>query len=115
MRQRIRGAVIRWHQRELQHRVERQARADRQSCEAGSQCFVVAAVYAIATGKDIPVELPFFSKITLKNALLSLQTLGFRVAIARIEVDPVLLNTKKFKTVRPRRRRGSPASAMALV
>lgn len=54
-------------------------------------------VYAIATSKNLPVDLPFFSKISLKNAALSLQTLGYKVAIAKIEVDPLLLKTKFFR------------------
>jgi uncharacterized protein (TIGR04141 family) len=71
-------------------------------------------VYAIATNKDLPKELPFFSKISLKNAALSLQTLGYKVAIAKIPVDPVLANTKKFRLAQPRKKRSAqkgPAAA----
>jgi uncharacterized protein (TIGR04141 family) len=54
-------------------------------------------VYAIATTKTIPDELPFFSKVTLKQALRSLLALGFEVSLAKIEIDPVLFAMKKFK------------------
>lgn len=55
-------------------------------------------VYAIATSKKLPEELPFFSKITLKNAVRTLRALNFRVEISSIEIDPKLLVTKKIKS-----------------
>lgn len=55
-------------------------------------------VYAIATDKNIPKELPFFSKVTLKNALKTLRALDYKVELARIDVDPILLITKKYKS-----------------
>ncbi len=54
-------------------------------------------VYAIATKKNIPLELPFFSKVTLKNALKTLRALNYNIALAKIDVDPVWLKTKKCK------------------
>jgi uncharacterized protein (TIGR04141 family) len=54
-------------------------------------------VYAIATKKDIPVELPFFSKVTLKNALKTLRALNYNISLAKIEIDPTWLKTKKCK------------------
>lgn len=54
-------------------------------------------VYAIATKKNIPNELPFFSKVTLKNALKTLRALDYKVELARIDVDPTLFITKKCK------------------
>lgn len=54
-------------------------------------------VYAIATMKNIPIELPFFSKVTLKNALKTLRALDYGVSLAKIEVDPMLLKKKKCK------------------
>lgn len=54
-------------------------------------------VYAIATKKDIPVELPFFSKVTLKNALKTLRALNYNVSLAKIEIDPTWLKTKRCK------------------
>ncbi|MDO3559859.1 TIGR04141 family sporadically distributed protein [Ralstonia pseudosolanacearum] len=57
-------------------------------------------VYAIATTKNLPKDLPFFSKITLKNAIISLNGLGFGVALARIEVDPAFLKTANYKPAR---------------
>jgi len=55
-------------------------------------------VYAIATTKQLPNDLPFFSKITLKNAVKTLKALNFRVEISAIEIDPKILVTKKFKS-----------------
>nr|WP_279613457.1 TIGR04141 family sporadically distributed protein [Burkholderia pyrrocinia] len=57
-------------------------------------------VYAIATTKELPKELPFFSKITLKNAIIGLNGLGFQVALARIDIDPDFLKTANYKPAR---------------
>lgn len=54
-------------------------------------------VYAIATKKSLPAELPFFSKVTLKNSLKTLRALDFKTALAKIDVDPEWLKTKKCK------------------
>lgn len=54
-------------------------------------------VYAIATSKRLPTDLPFFSKVTLKNAATTLAALDFRVELAQIPVDPALLKTAKYK------------------
>lgn len=56
-----------------------------------------SVVYAIATKKDIPSELPFFSKVTLKNSLKTLRALDYNVLLAKIDVDPIWLKTKKCK------------------
>ncbi|MGL5073740.1 MAG: TIGR04141 family sporadically distributed protein, partial [Aeromonas salmonicida] len=40
-------------------------------------------VYAIATEKKIPDELPFFSKITLKNSLKTLRALDYGIYLAK--------------------------------
>lgn len=53
--------------------------------------------YAIATSKNLPLELPFFSKVSLKNAASHLHALGFNVSLTAIKVDPLLSKTKKFK------------------
>lgn len=54
-------------------------------------------VYAIAINRDIPIKLPFFSKVTLKNAFKTLRALDFEVSLARIEVDPVLACKKNHR------------------
>ncbi|MFE8116822.1 TIGR04141 family sporadically distributed protein [Brenneria goodwinii] len=54
-------------------------------------------VYAIATVKNLPQELPFFPKVTLKNTLKTLKALGYIVSIARIDISPVILKIKKCK------------------
>lgn len=69
-------------------------------------------VYAIVTVKDIPQTLPFFSKVTLKNAIASLGALGFEVAIAKIAPDPEFINTA---TCKPSRRTRAAAPNLAKV
>lgn len=54
-------------------------------------------IYAIAVNRDIPLKLPFFSKVTLKNALKTLTALDFNVRLARIEVDPTLAVKKTYR------------------
>ncbi|MFM1703302.1 TIGR04141 family sporadically distributed protein [Aeromonas salmonicida] len=54
-------------------------------------------VYAIATEKKIPDELPFFSKITLKNSLKTLRALDYEIYLAKIDIDQNLLKKKKCK------------------
>jgi len=44
--------------------------------------------------------LPFFSKITLKNAIINLNGLGFKVALVRIDIDPNFLKTIDCKPAR---------------
>lgn len=83
-------------------------------------------VYAIVTTKDLPQALPFFSRVTLKNAVATLGALGFSVAIAKIAFDPEFLHTASCKpsrktraatpelaamTKRPSRRPESPTAA----
>ncbi|HIF9113974.1 TPA: TIGR04141 family sporadically distributed protein [Photobacterium damselae] len=43
-------------------------------------------IYAIYTDKILPDELPFFSKITLKNAYQSLRAMNYNVSIAKIDI-----------------------------
>lgn len=59
-------------------------------------------VYAVATNKSIPDELPFFSKVTLRNAVKNLRALGYGVHLTAIEVDPDLLAKKKYKPKKPK-------------
>ena len=54
-------------------------------------------VYAIATTKDIPKELPFFSKVTLKNSLKTLRALNYKISLSKIDIDQNWLKTKKCK------------------
>lgn len=54
-------------------------------------------IYAIATKKNLPNELPFLSKISLKNAVKTLRALDYNVEIAKIDVDPAILLKKKYK------------------
>lgn len=54
-------------------------------------------VYAVATDKKIPEELPFFSKVTLKNSIRTLRSFGYSVKLCKIDVGPVLRAKKKIK------------------
>lgn len=54
-------------------------------------------VYAIATNRELPINLPFFSKVTLKNSLKTLRSLNYRVSLVSIPVDPDLEKRKKIK------------------
>ncbi|NOH73014.1 sporadically distributed protein, TIGR04141 family [Vibrio pectenicida] len=54
-------------------------------------------VYAIATTKNIPEELPFFSKVTLKNSLKTLRALNYNISLSKIDIDQNWLKTKKCK------------------
>ncbi|WP_339488501.1 TIGR04141 family sporadically distributed protein [Pseudomonas sp. RL_5y_Pfl2_70] len=54
-------------------------------------------VYAIATTKQLPLELPFFSKVTLRNALKVLRGLNYSVKMVAIDIDPTLKVRKKYK------------------
>jgi uncharacterized protein (TIGR04141 family) len=67
-------------------------------------------VYAIATTKQLPNELPFFSKVTLRNALKTLVALGYQVHLSSIDVDPKVLAKKKYK---PRGKNMAVAAATA--
>ncbi len=58
-------------------------------------------VYAIATDKKLPEELPFFSKITLKNSAKTLRALDFCVELAAIKIDPAITAKKKYKAKSP--------------
>lgn len=60
-------------------------------------------IYAVATNREIPKELPFFSKVTLKNALKTLKTLNYSVSISAINVDPVLKLKKKGKPAKEKK------------
>ncbi|WP_374082960.1 TIGR04141 family sporadically distributed protein [Stenotrophomonas sp. P2112] len=53
--------------------------------------------YAIATSKALPIELPFFSKVTLKNSISHLEALGFNVELTNIPLDPTLSKIKKYR------------------
>ncbi|TDQ17695.1 uncharacterized protein (TIGR04141 family) [Raoultella sp. BIGb0149] len=54
-------------------------------------------VFAIATNKKIPEDLPLFSKINLKNFNKSISNFGYEVRICRIAVDPAIYKKKLCK------------------
>lgn len=67
-----------------------------------------SVIYAIATTKDIPAELPFFSKVTLKNALSNLQAMRFKVGLRKINIEENFEKTKYY------RRQGKSESQAAI-
>lgn len=54
-------------------------------------------VFAIATNKKIPEDLPLFSKINLKNFHKSISNFGYEVRICKIAVDPNIYKKKLCK------------------
>lgn len=54
-------------------------------------------IFAIATNKRVPEELPFFSKVTLRNAFSRLSALNFSVQLAAIPLDPTWAKMQKIK------------------
>jgi uncharacterized protein (TIGR04141 family) len=54
-------------------------------------------IYGIVTNKTIPQELPFFSKITLRNAFTHLHSLGYTVHLSAIGIDSTLLKKQIIK------------------
>ena len=61
-------------------------------------------VYAIATKKEVPLALPFFSKVTLKQAIKAISMMGFNVSAISIPVDPII---HTLKLVKPKKNEGS--------
>lgn len=55
---------------------------------------IYKVVFAIATNKRIPEELPLFSKINLKNFKKSISNFGYEVRICKIPVDPLIYKKK---------------------
>lgn len=51
-------------------------------------------VFAIATNKKLPEDLPLFSKINLKNFYKSISNFGYEVRICKIAVDPSIYKKK---------------------
>ncbi|MGA7586864.1 TIGR04141 family sporadically distributed protein [Rouxiella badensis] len=54
-------------------------------------------VFAIATNKKLPEDLPLFSKINLKNFYKSISNFGYEVRICKIAVDPNIYKKKLCK------------------
>ncbi|MXP59221.1 TIGR04141 family sporadically distributed protein [Pantoea sp. Taur] len=54
-------------------------------------------VFAIATNKKLPEDLPLFSKINLKNFHKSISNFGYEVRICKIDVDPNIYKRKLCK------------------
>lgn len=72
--------------------------ADARERPAASEYNVVFAVISRTAGNEL--TLPFFSRVTARHAFQTLDAYGYKVALAKIRVDEVLIKTKKFKTKR---------------
>lgn len=59
-------------------------------------------VYAIVSGKDGELQLPFFSRVTLKNAVKKLESMGYRVAISKINISKKVVVTQKCQPEKKR-------------
>lgn len=55
-------------------------------------------VYAIVSGKNGELQLPFFSRVTLKNAAKKLESMGFRLALSKIEISKSFKATQKYRS-----------------
>ncbi|MGB5599334.1 MAG: TIGR04141 family sporadically distributed protein, partial [Thiothrix litoralis] len=55
-------------------------------------------VYAIVSNQDGELQLPFFSRVTLKNSVKRLESMGFRVAISKINTSKKVASTKKYQS-----------------
>lgn len=56
-------------------------------------------VYAIISGQELGLTIPFFSKISLKHAVARLEAFGFKVRLAKIEKSERKKKTKICKPV----------------
>ena len=84
--------------RKLQMRLPKSANKSIYSVKPKEKQFRV--VYAITSDKDGDLQLPFFSRVTLKNAVKTLDSMGFRVAISKIDIDHSLTKTQKYRPVK---------------
>lgn len=60
-------------------------------------------VYAIISNVSGELDIPFFSKLNLKNSTRTLRGLGYRVAKSKIEVAPERAKLKKYKKRRKKK------------
>ncbi len=59
-------------------------------------------VYAIISERDGDLELPFFSKLSLRNACRRLDGFGYKVALSKIEVSDDIRKKKKYRNTAKR-------------
>jgi len=64
-------------------------------------------VYAVISDREGVLQIPFFSRLNVKNAAKRLEMYGFRVAKAKICVDHAYSKTAKFRLRAPARGVGS--------
>ena len=53
-------------------------------------------VFAVVRDGAGPLSLPFFSRVNLRQTVKRLEAYGYRIALAKIELDPLFAQTKKF-------------------
>lgn len=84
-----------WYREQLNPKLPKSIQLEEPKARPNPNDYTV--VYAIATKKTIPQSLPFFSKVTLKNSLKTLRALDYKIALAKIDIDPSLIAKKKYK------------------
>lgn len=57
----------------------------------------IRVVYVIVSEKEGALDIPFFSKVTLKNAYKKLDAMGYKVGIAKIDIKIRMKATKKYR------------------
>lgn len=72
-------------------------------------------VYAVVSDREGGLQVPFFSRLNLKNAARRLEMYGFRVAKAKISVDEAYSKTAKFRLRAPARGAGRKPSVPARI
>jgi uncharacterized protein (TIGR04141 family) len=59
-------------------------------------------IYAIISERDGDLELPFFSKLSLRNACRRLDGFGYKVVLSKIEVSDDIRKKKKYRNTAKR-------------
>jgi hypothetical protein len=74
-----------------------------------SEYSIVLALLAKPTKGKIATDLPFFSKVTLRLAVMQLESMGFKVFVDAIPLQSAV--PTKVAPEKPRRRGRSPSAA----
>jgi len=57
----------------------------------------IRVVYAVVTDRSGPLDIPFFSKLSLRHAVKRLRALRYSVAISKIEMDALRAKLSRVK------------------
>jgi len=79
----------------VNHRLPRSHKlSDSDKRPATGEYQIVFAIVSDAEGTDLTI--PFFSRLNLRSAVRRLQGYGYRVAIAKIPVEPTRSKRKRY-------------------